>query len=128
MSAGINLSLSIGQRVRHQDYQGKRVTGVVRTLTVEDRALMATIALDKPIVIPARGEFSATNIYTQHVPAHELAPFDDRDELIDVMQAALRSVCMLRQLGGMLPGTYEVVRLAVDQAEAAIAQAEGAKP
>lgn len=76
------LSLHIGQRVRHRDYDGTRVTGTVRVLAIEDRALMATIALDRPIVIPARDEHQEISIWTQHVPAHELAVFDDRGEAL----------------------------------------------
>jgi hypothetical protein len=87
--AGIALNLTIGQRVRHQDYDGKRVTGVVRSLAVDsERGLMVTIALDAPIVIPAGGGFGAINIHTQHAPVHEFAPFDERDELVAELLAA----------------------------------------
>lgn len=87
--AGVEISLRIGQRVRHQDYQGQRVTGVVQGLSVEDRALMVDMILDAPIVIPAMGEYGPTKIFRQHVPAHELAPFDEREELIAELLAAL---------------------------------------
>lgn len=50
---------------------------------------MVTIALDQPIVIPATADIREIQIYTQHVPAHEVAPFDALDELI----AELRSAC-----------------------------------
>lgn len=79
----------IHQHVRHRDYCGKRVTGTVRGLTVEGRELMATIALDAPIVIPARGEHRQIDIHIQCVPAHELAPFDERDEEIVLLRKAL---------------------------------------
>ena len=44
-----------------------------------------------------------------------------RDDLL----AALRMVGMLRSLGGMLPGSHEVVQTVVDAADAAIAKATG---
>lgn len=90
-NAGIALSLSIGQRVRHRDFDGKRVTGVIRGLSVDtDRVLMAHFVLDAPIVIPAINEGDREiSIWHQHVPAHELAAFDDRDELIAEMLAAM---------------------------------------
>jgi hypothetical protein len=89
IDAGVDLSFRIGQRVRHQDYKGQRVTGTVQSIAIEDLALMATIALDRPIVIPAGEEYRAINIYTQHVPMHELRLFDDRDELLAELLAAL---------------------------------------
>lgn len=85
--------LRIGQHVRHRECMGRRVTGIVRMLCIEDNALMATIALDAPIVIGPRaaGEH-VINIHTQHVPAHELEPFDERDEIIAELQAALKAL------------------------------------
>lgn len=89
--AGIALALRIGQHVRHRDYNGKRVTGTVRGISVDDRGLQADIVLDAPIVIPARSaDDREISIWHQHVPAHDLTPFDDRDELIAEMLAALR--------------------------------------
>lgn len=114
--AGIALTLQIGQRVRHCDYKGQRVTGTVRGLMTEEQALMATIGLDQPIVIPAGHGCRQVDIYTQHVPAHELAAFDDRDELIAEMLAALK-------------GVVRVANRATDEfdaARAAIAKATGA--
>lgn len=90
--AGFAMHLTIGQHVRHRDYQGKRVTGTIRTLTVEDRAVMATICLDSPIVIPPGDGFAQIVIRTQHVPAHELAPFDERDEVIVEMLKVLQEI------------------------------------
>jgi len=94
VSAAIEISLRIGQRVRHHDFHGKRVTGVVRGLTVDSEdVLHADIALDAPIVIPALGEGDRElQIYRQHVPAHELAPFDEREELIAGMVGLLRQM------------------------------------
>lgn len=93
VNAAFELSIHIGQRVRHQDYKGQRVTGVVRALSVEDRAVMADIVLDAPIVIePLNDGDVPINIHRQHVPAHELAAFDERDELIAQMLAALEAM------------------------------------
>jgi hypothetical protein len=91
--AGVELSLCIGQRVRHRDYKGKRVTGVVRGLAVEgdDHTLMAQVVLDAPIVIPPGHGFDEISIWNQHAPAHEFSPFDDRDEVIaDLLAVAQR--------------------------------------
>lgn len=91
---GISLNLSIGQRVRHHDYNGTRVTGVVRGISVSsERVLEADIVLDAPIVIPSRGEGDREiSIWHQHVAAHELAAFDDRDEVIAELRAALQAM------------------------------------
>ena len=91
----LEISLRIGQRVRHQeDFKGKRVTGVVRGLSVDGNdVLHADIALDNAIVIPPIGESDhELRIYRQHVPAHELAPFDEREELIAGMLQLLQEV------------------------------------
>ena len=96
-NAGVALNLHIGQHVRHRDYDGKRVTGTVYSLGVEDRALMATIALDLPIVIAARDGMREIRIYKQTVPTHELTPFDDRDELIAEMLEALTACAEAQQ-------------------------------
>ena len=129
MNAGIELSLRIGQRVRKQDYKGQRVTGVIIGLTVEGdgRELMVDLILDAPIVIPARGELPAIDIHRQHVPAHELLPFDERDELIDELLAALeRTRSLLAIAEGQFPKEFnERVRVAVADARAAIAKATG---
>ena len=116
-NAGAEISIRIGQRVRHQDYQGQRVTGVVQGLTVEDRALMVDIVLEAPIVIPASGDMREIKLYRQHVPVHELAPFDDRDELIAEMLAALQGVVAVADRA-----TVEF-----DRARAAIAKATGGR-
>lgn len=89
--SGIEISLRIGQRVRHRDYQGQRVTGMVRGLSIDsDRVLQADIVLDTAIVIPAIGpDDREISIWNQHVPAHELAPFDEREELIAELVEAL---------------------------------------
>lgn len=92
IDAGVDLSFRIGQRVRHQDYKGKRVTGVVRGLSIDsEQGLMVSIALDAPIVIET-GVSRPIDIWDQTAPAHEFAPFDDRDELIADMLGVLRMV------------------------------------
>ena len=119
--AGVEISLRIGQRVRHQDYAGKRVTGVVMGLSVDhEHGLMVDCALDEPIVIPAGHGFNETKIYRQHAQAHEFSPFDDRDELIEALQSALQD----------LAAYHDDVPKAADQrlldaAYAAIAKATG---
>lgn len=90
VEAGLEVSLRLGQRVHHRDYKGQRVTGVVRGLSIDGRSVLANIALDAPIVIPARGSTDGDiSIWHQNVPAVELTPFDDRDELLAGLLAAL---------------------------------------
>lgn len=117
-TSGAEISLRIGQRVRHGDYLGRRVTGIVRILEIsDDRGLTATVLLDEPIVIHARGEGDReVRINWQTVSAHELAAFDERDELIGEMLAALQ-------------GALRVADRATDEFDAAravIAKAIGA--
>jgi len=114
--AGSALALTIGQHVRHRDYKGRRVTGTVLSLGIEDQGVMATIGLDEPIVIPpSEPGDRPLDIYRQHVPAHELAPFDARDELIAEMLAALRAVVRVA----------DRATIEFDAARAAIAKAAG---
>lgn len=90
---GCSLNICIGQRVRHREYKGMPITGVVRSLSIEDGCLTAGIALDDPIIIPARSEDDREiRIYNQCVPAIELAPFDHRDDLIDELRTALQAM------------------------------------
>ena len=87
---GVSISLQLGQHVRHRDFKGKRVTGVVQSLSIEpERGLMVDIILDEAIVIEVEGE-RPINIYRQHVPAHEVQPFDERDELIAELAGLLK--------------------------------------
>lgn len=126
VGAGVEISLRIGQHVRHRDYNGTRVTGVVRGLSVDsDRVLHADIVLDAPIVIEARGDDDhEIRIYHQHVPAHELAPFDEREDLIvSLLTAAM-------QAEGFIAGfeddaTQQGVRKLLSDLRAAIAKATG---
>lgn len=92
--AGVDMTFRIGQRVRHRDYKGRRVTGVVCVLSVDsDRGLMVEIVLDEPIVIEAREPGDRPiDIYRQHAPAHEFSAFDERAELVAEMLTALRGV------------------------------------
>ncbi len=117
IAAGVELSLRIGQRVRHRDYQGRRVTGVVNGLSIEtDRGLVASVVLDEAIVIPPIKESDREiRIHWQTAEAHEFTPFDDRDELIEQMLAALRGVLRVADRA-----TDEF-----DAARAAIAKATG---
>jgi hypothetical protein len=121
--AGAEVSLRIGQRVRHRDYKGQRITGVVRGLSVDgEDVLHADIALDAAIVIPPLGDDDhELRIYRQHVPAHELAPFDEREELVTEMLAALRLAA--EAMGGSTDPT--LLGRADKAVRAAIAKATG---
>jgi hypothetical protein len=123
VEAGVELSLRIGQQVRHRDYQGKRVTGVLRGLSFDSEGvLMGDIVLGAPIVIPPSeiGD-REISIWRQHVPAQELAPFDDRDEAIDVLTALARRVARLNRDAGEI-GAGMLASL-IDDARAALAAA-----
>ena len=121
---GIALNLTIGQRVRHHDYKGTRVTGVVRGISLSsEHVLEADIVLDAPIVIVARGDGDREiSIWNQHVAAHELTPFDARDELIAGLRGALQA---------MLDYHDDVAKTAdqrlLDAGYAALAKAEALK-
>lgn len=92
VDAGLELHLRIGQRVRHRDNEGQCVTGVLRGLSIDgDRGLEAYFVLDAPIVISASEHHREIKIWNQLVPAHEVEPFDWRDELIAEMLAALET-------------------------------------
>lgn len=113
---GVDVSLRIGQRVRHNDYKGQRVIGIVNGLSVDpERGLIVDCKLDAPIVIPAGDGYSEINIHWQHAPAHEFSPFDERDELISEMLTALKGVVRVADRA-----TVEF-----DAARAAIAKATG---
>lgn len=115
--AGVDMSFRIGQHVRHRDYRGQRVTGVVRGLSIDsEQGLMVHIALDAPIIIPEGDGFARVELWNQHAPAHEFAPFDERDELIAELVASLRGVVAVADRE-----TDEFIR-----ARAAIAKAGGA--
>jgi len=91
--AEMRVSLAIGQRVRHTDYKRQRVTGVVHQLTIDaERGLMVTVLLDEPIVIPPVdvGDHDLL-LHWQTAQAHEFAPFDERDELIESLLGALQA-------------------------------------
>lgn len=94
VQAAVNLSLCIGQHVRHRDFDGRRVTGIVKGLSINsDRVLEAHVVLDAAIVIPAHGpNDSPIQLWHQHVPAIELTPFDESDALIAEMLKALQAV------------------------------------
>lgn len=122
-AAGIAMSLAIGQHVRHQDFGGKRVTGRVTSLSIDDNVLSAVIVLDAPIVIPARGEGDRpVDIWRQCVPAHELTPFDERDEVIAELVAALEGMTARHDALGAQVADQRLL----DAAYAAIAKVKGA--
>jgi hypothetical protein len=126
--AGVEISLRIGQRVRHRDYKGRRVTGVVCCMQVVERALMVDCALDAPIVIPADKHGPAIDIHRQYAPAHEFSPFDDRDELIEALLKALKDADdadMLACANSSLELPAGQCECAGCKARAAIAKAEG---
>lgn len=120
VDAGVDVSLRIGQHVRHQDYGEQRVTGTVRGLSIDsDNVLMAHIVLDAAIIIPARGaEDREIQIWHQHVPAIELTPWSENDALIAEMLVALQAVVRVADRN-----TVEF-----DLARAAIAKATGSAP
>jgi hypothetical protein len=132
MSAGLEISLRIGQHVRHRDFNGKRVTGVVRGLSIDSEdVLCAEIALDDAIVItPINSDDHELRIYRQYVPAHELAPFDERDELIAGLLQALRdteqALSVLEARNDTPPHITPVLRRQFETLREAIAKAEGA--
>lgn len=115
-NAGVDMSFRIGQRVRHHDYKGQRVTGVVRALSIDnERGLMVEVTLDAPIIIPARDDMREISIWHQSDQAHEFSPFDERDELIEELVAALQGVV----------GVADRQTNEFDRARAAIALAMG---
>ncbi len=93
--AGVALNLYIGQRVRHcHDFKGRRVVGVIRALSLSEDVLHAEIGLDEALVIDPVGSMERPiHLYRQNVPAHELAPFDERDEQIAQLLATLTNLC-----------------------------------
>lgn len=121
-TAGVEISLRIGQRVRLQDYKGQRVTGTVRSLILEENsALMADCVLDAPIVIPplSEGDREIT-LHRQYVPAAELAPLDERDELIAELLQAAKAVAFSNGFDAALPDKMEALRAAVARATAGV--------
>jgi hypothetical protein len=125
VNAGLELSLRIGQRVRHQDYMGKRVTGVVQGVSIDpERGLMVDCALDTPIVIPPGHGYQEIKIYRQCAPAHEFSPFDDRDELIAEMLKSLSDLLTQTKRCFALVESEERAKVAaMDAARAVIAKA-----
>lgn len=128
VSAGVELSLRIGQHVKHRDFNGRRVTGIVTGLSIDSEGSMkADIALDAPIVIAA-GEGRPLDLWRQCVPAHELTPFDDRDELIDDLLHALQAEQEWRQrdTDGAIDPEWDYESMVGDLRRAAISKATGA--
>lgn len=125
--AGLEIALRIGQHVRHHDFHGKRVTGIVRGLSVDgEDVLHADIALDEPIIIPVLGpDDHDLPIYRQHVPAHELAPFDEREELIAQLLDAARAAEAVLGRQKWIEGSTDPEAVALFNLRAAIAKATG---
>lgn len=123
VEAGLEMSLRIGQHVRHLDYKGQRVTGRVRGFDLDGEGrLNASIVLDAPIVIPARtADDRDISIWHQHVPAMELTPFDERDELIADLASALGGLLSVLEPPEEHDG--ELYRAADAKARAALAKA-----
>lgn len=116
--------LRLGQRVRHTDYHGQRVTGVIVGLTLDhERGLMVDCALDEPIVIPAMGDFAATPIHRQYAQAHEFTPFDERDEQIAQLRAAVASYQRLCNAAPYLMDAVRAARACIQQDRVALADA-----
>lgn len=129
-TATLEISLRIGQRVRHQDFKGKRVTGIVRGFSVDtEDVLHADIALDEAIVIaPLDANDHEVRIYRQHVPAHELAPFDEREELIATLLDAARAAEVVLGRQKWIEGSTDPEAVALVKLRAAIAMASGSAP
>lgn len=129
MSAGAEISLRIGQSVRLVNYDPQRITGIVRGLSADsDQALMVDVVLDAPIVIPPYSDGErAIEIWNQHVPAHEVAPFDARDGLIAEMLAALQAEQEWRDrdAAGAIDPEWDYEIMVGDKRRSAIARAAG---
>lgn len=78
---------------------------------------MVDVLLDAPIIIPAAHGFPESHIHHQHVPAHELTPFDGRDELIDEMLAALKAVAAFIEGKPDAVEPFGIVRAAIAAAQ-----------
>lgn len=82
--------LRVGQRVRHTDYRGTPVTGVVYGITVDsERGLMVDCVLDTPLVLPATSSCPELTIHRQYAPVHEFADADEHAELIACLRACM---------------------------------------
>lgn len=105
MSAGIQIGLRIGQRVLIRERvhgaawhaesrkldRTKLLIGHIKGLALEDdgqgsEQLMAHVTLERPYVSPAFGEYPALEIWRQHVPATDVLPYSDVDEILDALR------------------------------------------
>ncbi len=126
MRGTFDCPLRVGQRVRHTDYKGQRVTGVVYGLSIDsEQGLMVDCVLDEPIVMPATAYCEEVKLYRQYAQAHEFTAFDERDELVEELTKALDILrdCLENsiELLGHDPADDARVKLA----RAAIAKATG---
>jgi hypothetical protein len=126
-TAGVEISLRIGQRARHHDFHGKRVTGVVCGLSVDSyNVLQVDIVLDEPLVIaPAFDGDRELRIYRQHVPAHELQPFDEREEVIAQLLDATRAAEAVLGRQKWIEGSTDPEAVALSKLRDAIVKATG---
>lgn len=119
MRGTFDCPLRVGQRVRHTDYQGKRITGVVHGLSVEhERGLMVDCVLDQPIILPATDQFEETKLHRQYAPAHEFAAFDERDELVAELTKELAHAT--RFFDQLTPSDAERMRKVLEKAGGAV--------
>jgi len=126
-ACGVEISLRIGQRVRHRDYLGRRVTGIVNGLHVEsEQGLTASVILDEPIIIPARCEGDReVHINWQTCPVTEFSPFDDRDEQIAELLESLKELVDKTVEHDDEVGSDCPICIAVEHSLAVIAKIEG---
>lgn len=74
---------------------------------------------DRKVLVAADSISAMPLVLTEH---------DEARAAVAEAIAALRTVQMLRQLGGLMPGSREVVMVAVDAADAALAKCHGDQP
>lgn len=64
-----------------------RIEGIAREWTGDGAyELKVHVTLERPIVIPARDEWPANEIWHQHVHAEEVLPYSDVDEILDALK------------------------------------------
>lgn len=100
-------------------------------ITLRDREHPASDPRDPPEVLRGLGfwpDCGCGECYAIHCLS---AAMDEATALraqVDALSGALRMVSMLRQLGGLLPGSREVVMAVVEEADAALADSKGQTP
>ncbi len=122
-SACAAIDLRIGQHVRHTEFRGQRVTGVVIGLSLgESRELMADVVLHQPIIIPASadGRWAETSVHRQYVPVVELSPYDERDDLIADLLKACEGLLSVAETGITSLGAIRAGREVIAKAKGAV--------